>query len=84
MVVAGGDYVHFVVEYGGKIEKCRVTETALLNRARMSRKAAGHAQLIAIFVRHRVPRSNIWLSRSCSGRGHSDRGVVVTTEDLNS
>ena len=23
----GGDYVHFVVEYGGKIEKCRVTET---------------------------------------------------------
>ena len=40
MVVAGGDYVHFVVEYGGKIEKCRVTETALLNRERMSRKLA--------------------------------------------
>jgi len=38
MVVAGGDYVHFVVEYGGKIEKCRVTEAALLNRERMSRK----------------------------------------------
>jgi hypothetical protein len=46
MVVAGGDYVHFVVEYGGKIEKCRVTETALLNRERMSRKDAGYAQLI--------------------------------------
>ena len=41
MVVAGGDYAHFVVEYGGKIEKCRVTETALLNRERMSRKDAG-------------------------------------------
>jgi Protein of unknown function (DUF1488) len=54
MVVAGGDYVHFVVEYGGKFEKCRVTETALLNRERVSRKAAGHAQLIAIFVRHRA------------------------------
>jgi hypothetical protein len=39
MVVAGGDYVHFVVEYGGKFEKCRVTETALLNRERVSRKA---------------------------------------------
>ena len=51
MAVAGGDYVHFVVEYGGKIEKCRVTETALLNRERMSRKDAGYAQLIAIFVR---------------------------------
>jgi hypothetical protein len=47
MVVAGGDYVHFVVEYGGKFEKCRVTETTLLNRERVSRKAAGHAQLIA-------------------------------------
>jgi hypothetical protein len=34
MAVAGGDYVHFVVEYGGKIEKCRVTEAALLNRER--------------------------------------------------
>jgi hypothetical protein len=32
MVVAGGDYVNFVVEYGGKIEKCRVTETALLEQ----------------------------------------------------
>ena len=40
MVVAGGDYVHFVVEYDGKIEKCRVTETAPLNRERMSRKLA--------------------------------------------
>ena len=29
MVVSGGDYVHFVVEYSGKLEKCRVTETAL-------------------------------------------------------
>ena len=48
MAVAGGDYVHFVVEYGGKIEKCRVTETALLNRERMSRKDAGYAQLITI------------------------------------
>jgi hypothetical protein len=74
MAVAGGDYVHFVVEYGGKIEKCRVTETALLNRERMSRKDAGYAQLIAIFVRHRAK-----LQR----QGHSDCGVVVTTEDLN-
>jgi len=55
MVVAGGDYVHFVVEYGGKIEKCRVTETALLNRERISRKDAGYAQLIAIFVIHICP-----------------------------
>ena len=66
MVVAGGDYVHFVVEYGGKIE---VTETALLNRERMSRKDAGYAQFTAIFVRHRA-ESNISLSRSCSGRGN--------------
>jgi hypothetical protein len=82
MVVAGGDYVRFVVEYGGKIEKCRVTETALLNRERMSRKDAGHAQLIAIFVRHRAEIEHLALAK-LQREGHSDRGVVVTTEDLN-
>ena len=79
MVVAGGDYVHFVVEYGGKIEKCR---TALLNRERVSRKAAGHAQLIAIFVKHRAEIEHLALAK-LQHEGHSDRGVVVTTEDLN-
>ena len=63
MVVAGGDYVHFVVEYGGKIEKCRVTETALLNRERMSRKDAGYAQLVAIFVRHRAEIEHLALAK---------------------
>src|ERR1700688_828822 len=81
MAVAGGDYVHFVVEYGGTIEKCRVTETALLNRDRMSRKDAGHAQLIAIFVRHRAEIEHLALAK-LQREGHSDRGVVVTTEDL--
>jgi hypothetical protein len=81
MAVAGGDYVHFVVEYGGKIEKCRVTETALLNE-RMSRKDAGYAQLIAIFVRHRAEIEHLALAKF-QRQGHSDRGVVVTTEDLN-
>jgi hypothetical protein len=80
MVVAGGDYVHFVVEYGGKIEKCRVTETALLNRERM--KDAGFAQLIAIFVRHRAEIEHLARAK-LQREGHSDRGVVVTTEDLN-
>jgi hypothetical protein len=79
VVVAGGDYVHFVVEYGGKIEKCRVTETALLNRERMSRKDAGYAQLI---VRHRAEIEHLALAK-LQREGHSDRGVVVTTEDLN-
>ena len=82
MVVAGGDYVHFVVECGGKIEKCRVTEAALLNRERMSRKDAGYAQLIAIFVRNRAEIEHLALAK-LQREGHSDRGVVVTTEDLN-
>src|ERR1700738_244538 len=82
MVVAGGDYVHFVVEYGGKIEKGRVTETALLNRGGMGRKDAGHAQLIAIFVRHRAEIEQLAFAK-LQREGHSDRGVVVTTEDLN-
>jgi Protein of unknown function (DUF1488) len=82
MVVAGGDYVHFVVEYGGKIEKCRVTKAALLNRERMSRKDAGNAQLIAAFVRHRAEIEHLALAK-LQRDGHADRGVVVITEDLN-
>ena len=79
MAVAGGDYVHFVVEYGGKIDKCRVTDTALLNRERMSRKDAGYAQLIAIFVRHRAEIEHLALAK-LQRQGHSDRGVVVTPQ----
>ena len=68
MVVAGGDNLHFVVEYGGKIEKCRVTEAALLCRDRISGTDAGPARLIAS-LQATEPKSNIWRSRSCSGRG---------------
>ena len=82
MVVAGGDYVHFVVEYGGKTEKCRVTEIALLNRERLSKKDAGHAQLIAIFVRHRAEIEHLAVAK-LQREGHTPRGVVITSEDLN-
>ena len=57
-------------------------KTALLNRERMSRKDAGHAQLIGIFVRHRAEIEHLALAK-LQREGHSDRGVVVTTEDLN-
>ena len=60
MVVAGGDYVHFVAEYGGKIEKCGVTEAALLNRERTSRKDEGytaHRYLCKARSRDRTSRS---------------------------
>jgi len=48
----------------------------------VSRKDAGHAQLIAIFVRHRAEIEHLALAK-LEREGHSDRGVVVTTEDLN-
>src|SRR5258708_34280249 len=76
MVVAGGDYIHFVVEYGGKIEKCRVTETALLNRGRMRGKDAGHAQPITIFVRHRATIQHRALP-NLRPTGTSDHGLGV-------
>ena len=82
MVVAGGDCVHFVVEYGGKTEKCRVTEIALLNRERLSKKDAGHAQLIAIFVRHRAEIEHLAFAK-LQREGHTPCGVVITSEDLN-
>jgi hypothetical protein len=61
---------------GSKIEKCGVTEAALLNRERTSRRDAGYAQLIAIFVRHRAEIENLALAK-LQREGHSDRGVVV-------
>ena len=48
----------------------------------MSRKDAGNAQLIAIFVRHRAEIEHLALAK-LQRDGHADRGVVVITEDLN-
>jgi hypothetical protein len=39
-------------------------------------------QLIAIFVRHRAEIEHLALAK-LQREGHSARGVVVTTEDLN-
>ena len=55
---------------------------ALLNRERVSRKDAGYTQLITIFVRHRAEIERLALAKLLR-EGHSSRGVVVTTEDLN-
>ena len=66
-----------------KSKSAGVTETALLNRERISRKDADYAQLIAIFVRHRAEIEHLALGK-LQREGHADRGVVVTTEDLNS
>jgi hypothetical protein len=74
-------YVNFFVEYGGKPKRCRVTETALLNRARVSKEDTSSAQLIAIFVKHRADIERLALAK-LQREGHSDRGVVVTDEDL--
>jgi hypothetical protein len=82
MVVARGDYVHFVMEYGGKTERCRVTETALLNRERVSKKDIKHGQLAAIFVRHRAEIEHLAVAK-LQREGHTPRGVVITSEDLN-
>ena len=79
--VARRGYVNFFVEYGGKTKRCRVTETALLNRARVSKEDTSSAQLIAIFVKHRAEIERLALAK-LQQEGHSDRGVVVTDEDL--
>ena len=82
MVVAGGDYVHFVVEYGGKIEvpgngDCPSEQRAYEQKGR--RPCTAHRYLCKAPSRDRTSRS-----REVAAEGHSDHGVVVTTEDLNS
>jgi hypothetical protein len=57
MAAASGNYVHFVVMYGGKTEKCRVTETALLNRERVSKKNMKHERLACVYRKLKPGRS---------------------------
>ena len=51
-------YVNFFVEYGGKTKRCRVTETALLNKARVSKEGTRFAQLIATLREASLPTAS--------------------------
>ena len=51
-------YVNFFVEYGGKTKRCRVTETALLNKARVSKEDTSSAQLIATLREASLPTAS--------------------------
>lgn len=82
MAVSKDDYVDFVVQYGGNTERCRVTGTALLNRERASRASTSHGMLIAIYVKHLAEIECLALAK-LQRSGHSERGIVITTEDLN-
>jgi len=82
MAVVIGDCVHFVVEYGGKTQKCRVSDIALLNKERVRKKDASHEELIAIFEKHRAEIERIAVAKLQSGYV-SLLGIILTTEDLN-
>ena len=76
------DAVDFVVQYGGNIERCRVTGSALLIRERARRRETSRRQLIEIFVRHRAEIEGLALAKSWRD-GHTNRGIVITSADLN-
>lgn len=82
MAVSSEDHVDFVVQYGGNTERCRVTATALLKRERMSRAGSSHGRLIAIYIKHLAEIECIALAK-LQRLGHTERGIVITTEDLN-
>ena len=80
MAVVSGDYVDFVVRYGGNTERYRITEAALLNRERVN-EHLNHGQLIAIFVKHRAEIEYLAIAKMQREK-HSDHGFVLTTDDL--
>lgn len=82
MAVSNDDYVDFVVQYGGNTERCRVTGTALLNRERAGRTNTNHGMLIAIYVKYLAEIEGLALAK-LQRFGHTDRGILITTEDLN-
>jgi hypothetical protein len=51
-------YVNFFVEYGGKTKRCRVTEAALLNKARVSKEDTSSALLIATLREASLPTAS--------------------------
>jgi len=81
MAVVIGDCVHFVVEYGGKTQKCRVSDIALTNKERVRKQDTSHEQLIAIFEKQ-TEIERIAVAKLQSGYV-SLLGIILTTEDLN-
>ena len=82
MAVVIGDCVHFLVEYGGKTQKCRVSDIALTNKEGVRKRDTSHEQLIAIFEKHRAEIERIAVAKLESGYV-SLLGVILTKEDLN-
>jgi hypothetical protein len=82
MAVVIGDCVHFFMEYGGKTQKCRVSDIALLNKERVRKKDTSHEELIAIFEKQRAEIERIAVAKLQSGYV-SLLGIILTTEDLN-
>jgi hypothetical protein len=50
--------VNFFVEYGGNNKRCRVTEAALLNKARVSKKDTSSTPLIATLREASLPTAS--------------------------
>lgn len=48
----------------------------------MSRAGSSHGRLIAIYIKHLAEIECIALAK-LQGLGHTERGIVITTEDLN-
>jgi hypothetical protein len=82
MAVVIGDCVHFVVEYGGKTQNCRVSDIALTNKEHIRKQDASHEQLIAIFEKHQTEIERIAVAK-LQGGYVSLHGIMLTTEDLN-
>ena len=83
MAVVIGDCVHFVVEYGGKTQKCRVSDIALTNKERVRKQDTSHEQLIAIFEKHQTEIERIAVAKLQSGYV-SLLGTILTTEESQS
>ena len=82
MAVVIGDCVHFLVEFGGKTQKCRVSDIALTNKEGVRKKGTSHDQLLAIFEKHRAEIERIAVVKLEAGHV-SLLGIILTTEDLN-
>ncbi|MBX9820385.1 DUF1488 family protein [Afipia birgiae] len=83
MAVVRGDFVHFHIRHAGGLQKCHISQAALLVRERLERQDSSPEILLEIFERHRPEIERLAHEMASRGMGIR-RGIIITTVQFNS
>lgn len=83
MAVVRGDFVHFHIRRAGGLQKCHISQAALLVRERLKSQDSSPEILLEIFERHR-PEIERLAHKMASRAAGTRRGIIITTVEFNS